>query len=230
MEGNLPKQYLLLGGLPILVHTLRVFQQTDLVDEIFLVLPAADLEKARQEIVERYQLTKVRRILPGGNKRQDSVKNGLEALDARYDIVVVHDGVRPFVSPGLVAAAVKEARRVGAVTVGVPAKDTLKTVDADGFVTATLPREQIWLTQTPQAFQAALLKEAYRRAREDNYYGTDDASLIERMGGKVKMLPGTEENIKITTPNDLTLGTFILQRRSGGCEPSAGKATEGKGA
>lgn len=216
MGSNVPKQYLMLGGMPILVHTLKAFQRTAAVDDVILVLPEEDLKTEREGIVERYQLSKVRRIVPGGKYRQDSVMSGLEAVDARYDIVVIHDGVRPFVSPLLIEIAIKETFETGAVAVGVPAKDTLKMVDSSGFVMDTLIREQVWLTQTPQVFKTALIKEAYKRAYDDHYYGTDDAALVERMGAKVRMVTGSYDNIKITTKSDLTLGEFILTTRHNG--------------
>lgn len=213
MKSATPKQYLLLGGIPILVHTLQVFQETPAVDDIFLVLPAQDVESTGEKIVEKYSLTKVSRILAGGKHRQDSVKSGIDALGAEYDVVMIHDGVRPFVSRELVDMAIREAAEAAAVTVGVPVRDTVKTVGARGFVGRTLKRDKLWLTQTPQAFAAPVIKEAYRRAYEDDYYGTDDAVLVERMGIKVKMLPGSYDNIKITTETDIEWGKLLLKMR-----------------
>jgi 2-C-methyl-D-erythritol 4-phosphate cytidylyltransferase len=213
MKSGVSKQYLLLGGIPILVHTLRVFQETPAVDDIFLVLPAHEIESARQKIVEKYNLTKVNRILTGGKHRQDSVKSGIDALGAEYDVVMIHDGVRPFVSRELVDMAIREAAEAAAVTVGVPVRDTVKTVGAGGFVGKTIKRDRLWLTQTPQAFSAPVIKEAYRRAYKDDYYGTDDAVLVERMGIKVKMLPGSYDNIKITTEIDIEWGELFLKMR-----------------
>ena len=197
-----------------MVHTLRAFQETSIIDDIFLILPAQDIEKAQQDIVEKYGLSKVRKILPGGRYRQDSVRSGLDALTPDYDIVVIHDGVRPFITQELIEMTTREAE-IGPVTVGVPVKDTVKTIDPCQFVGETLNRGQIWLTQTPQAFRVSLIKEAYRIAYEDNYYGTDDAALVERMGVKVKMLLGSYDNIKITTPIDLSWARLILTMREG---------------
>ena len=213
MGSGVSKQYLLLGGTPILVHTLKVFQEIPLVDDIFLVLPAHDIESAGQNILKKYNLTKVSRILAGGSQRQDSVKNGIDALGNAYDMVVIHDGVRPFIAPGLVETAIHETIECKAVTVGVPVRDTVKEVGDDGTVEKTIPREKLWLTQTPQVFSAPLIKEAYRRAYADNFYGTDDAALVERMGIKVKMLPGSHDNIKITTESDLKWCELILRMR-----------------
>lgn len=215
MGSATPKQFLLLGGIPILVHTLRVFQEVSAVDEIFLVLPLEDVGNTGLAIVEEYRLAKVTRILAGGKHRQDSVKRGIDALDAQCEVVVIHDGVRPFVSLELVEQTLREvAGGAAAVTVGVPVKDTVKAVISDGFVGRTLKRDKLWLTQTPQTFAAPVIKEAYRRACADNYYGTDDAVLVERMGIKVKMLPGSFDNIKITTENDLEWAEFLLRMRS----------------
>ena len=214
MASAVSKQYLLLGGIPLIVHTLRAFQETSIIDDIFLILPAQDIEKAQQDIVEKYGLSKVRKILPGGRYRQDSVRSGLDALTPDYDIVVIHDGVRPFITQELIEMTTREAE-IGPVTVGVPVKDTVKTIDPCQFVGETLNRGQIWLTQTPQVFRVSLIKEAYRRAYEDNYYGTDDAALVERMGVKVKMMLGSYDNIKITTMIDLSWAELMMTMRDG---------------
>ena len=214
MGSNIPKQYLLMGGIPIIIHTLRAFQESTQVDDIFLILSAEHVKNAELTIVQRYNLSKVIRVLPGGKYRQDSVRSGVDALGDAYDIVVIHDGVRPFVSPELIKMAIGEAVLAGAVSVGVPVKDTIKSLDSQGFVDTTLNRDKLWLTQTPQAFSALLIQEAYRRAYEDNYYGTDDAALVERIGKKVKMLTGFYENIKITTESDLRWGELFLNMRS----------------
>jgi len=214
MGKDIPKQYLLMGNMPILIHTLKVFQESTQVDDIFLILSAEYVKNAEQMIVQRYNLSKVIRILPGGKHRQDSVRSGVDALGAAYDIVVIHDGVRPFVSAELIKMVIGEAVLAGAVSVGVPVKDTIKSLDSHGFVDKTLNRNKLWLTQTPQAFSALLIQEAYRRAYEDDYYSTDDAALVERMGKKVKMLTGFYENIKITTESDLRWGELFLKMRS----------------
>ena len=214
MASAVSKQYLLLGGIPLIVHTLRAFQETAIIDDIFLILPAQDVGSAHQDIVDKYGLSKVSKILPGGKCRQDSVKSGLDALTPDYNVVVIHDGVRPFITRELIETTAREAE-IGPVTVGVPAKDTVKTVDPCQFVGETLNRGQIWLTQTPQAFRVSLIKEAYRIAYEDNYYGTDDAALVERMGVKVKMMLGSYDNIKITTMIDLSWAELMMTMRDG---------------
>lgn len=215
LGGAMPKQYLLLDGIPILVHTLLAFQAASLVDAIYLVLPDEDVKQAPQKILSQHNLTKVKRILPGGERRQDSVKRGVDLIGTDYDLVAIHDGVRPFVSPAIINTAIKEASRYLAVTVGLPVTDTIKKVDGRRFICETVNRDQLWLTQTPQVFSAPLLKQAYESAYTDNYYGTDDAALIERIGQKVMMIMGSYDNIKITTAFDLQWGEFILKMRQG---------------
>lgn len=212
MKENKSKQYLLLDGVPVLVHTLRVFQGSKKIDEIFLIVPEDDVEFARQFIVEKYGISKVSRILPGGRERQDSVRNGIDALVSDHDIVVIHDGVRPFVSEELVHSAIIEASKEEAVTVGVPVKDTVKSVDDHAWVRETLNRSSLWLTQTPQVFKRDVIKKAYEVACEDNYYGTDDASLVERIGINVKMICGSYDNIKITTKDDIVQAEGLMKR------------------
>ena len=213
MGGDIPKQYLMLGGIPILVHTLLAFQEASLIDAIYLVLPDGDVSPALQEILSRYNLAKVDRILPGGERRQDSVKRGVDQLGSDYDLVVIHDGVRPFVSPLIINNAIQEAAHSQAVTVGLPVTDTIKKVDGQRCVRETVSRDQLWLTQTPQVFAAPLLKRAYESAYADHYYGTDDAALVERIGEQVVMIRGSYDNIKITTPADLEWGEMILKMR-----------------
>jgi 2-C-methyl-D-erythritol 4-phosphate cytidylyltransferase len=150
--------------------------------------------------------------LAGGKERQDSVRSGINALGSDHDIVVIHDGARPFISVELVHAAILEASRARAVTVGVPVKDTVKSIDSHGIVVETLNRTHLWLTQTPQAFESDIIRKAYEAAYRDNYYGTDDASLVERIGVKVMMIRGSYDNIKITTKDDIMLAEILTKR------------------
>lgn len=215
MGKGIPKQYLPLAGIPILVHTLQAFQCSPVVDEIFLAVPESDIPEVRQVIVEQYSLSKVGLILSGGKTRQDSVRNALEHVSDQHDVVVVHDGVRPFVSGDLIDQAVAAAREFGAVAVGVPVKDTIKRVTAEGWVKKTVEREGLWLTQTPQAFRKAIIIAAYMQAAMEGFYGTDDASLVERMEIPVRMIQGESDNIKVTTSEDLFYGDLILRHSSG---------------
>jgi 2-C-methyl-D-erythritol 4-phosphate cytidylyltransferase len=212
MESDVSKQYLLLKGIPILAHTLRAFQAPAIVNDIFLVIPPQDLQYVQEKIIDCYGISKARQILSGGKERQDSVKNGLDAVDKSYDIVLVHDGVRPFVSLKLIEQVIQEALENSAVAVGIPVSDTVKTVNRDGWVQKTLKRTGLWLTQTPQAFRRETIKQAYQAAYRDDFYGTDDASLVVRIGVKVKMIVGSRENIKITTMEDMTMGEHIMKK------------------
>ena len=213
MGGETAKQYLMLGGMTILERTLMAFQAASLVDAIYLVLPDEDVVRISQRIASFHNLSKLKRILPGGERRQDSVKKGVDLIDSDYDLVAVHDGVRPFVSPATINATIEKAMLVKAVTLGIPVTDTIKKVDGQRFICETVNRDQLWLTQTPQVFAVHLLKKAYESAYAERYYGTDDAALVERIGQKVLMIMGAQDNIKITTPLDLLWGEFILKMR-----------------
>jgi 2-C-methyl-D-erythritol 4-phosphate cytidylyltransferase / 2-C-methyl-D-erythritol 2,4-cyclodiphosphate synthase len=216
LKSDLAKQYLLLAGSPILVHTLLVFQKAAIIDEIILVVPEHDIEFVREEFVKKQNLSKVTKIVTGGAERQDSVRSGLAAVNDQADIVLVHDAVRPFVTEKMINEVVIAARKDQVASIGVKAKDTIKETKDDGRVVKTLPRHNLWLTQTPQAFQFAVLQKAYDAAGRDNYYGTDDASLVERIGIKVKMIAGSYGNIKITTSEDLVIAKALLKSKSGG--------------
>jgi 2-C-methyl-D-erythritol 4-phosphate cytidylyltransferase len=207
------KPYLTLEGKPILVHTLTVFEQCSLIKEVLLIVSSSDLEYSGTSIVETYKLTKVNKIVVGGAKRQDSVWEGLKALEGQYGLVMVHDGVRPFVSQGIVENAIHETAYYGATVAAVPVKDTIKIVSKEAEVVETIDRSRVWAVQTPQTFKYDILKMAYEKAYEDGFYGTDDASLVERLGMKVKIIPGSYDNIKITTPSDLVMGEAILKKR-----------------
>ena len=207
MGSNIPKQYLLLDGKPILHHTLSILDQCSLVNEIILVVSEKEVGKAQQQIQDSHP--KVTKIIAGGKERQDSVSNGLQSLDSEVDIVVVHDGVRPFVSADLICETVEAARNFGAAITAIPVSDTIKKVNEEGLVERTIDRSGLWRVQTPQTFQVSLLKEAFAKAQADNYYGTDEGSLIEYLGREVKVVPGSEFNIKITRSEDLVLGEKI---------------------
>jgi 2-C-methyl-D-erythritol 4-phosphate cytidylyltransferase len=226
MGGNVAKQYLSLAGIPILVHTLKAFQDSPLIDEILLAVPQSDVADVRLAVVQRYGLSRVSLVLAGGNRRQDSVRNALAHLRDEHEIIVIHDGVRPFVTDELIERAVAGAKEFGAVTVGVPVRDTVKAVDAAGKITGTVPREGLWLTQTPQAFRREVILAAYERAAAEGFYGTDDASLVERMGIPVRMIPGNADNIKVTTPEDMILGKRIIRFRDSGANGSQGSMEE----
>lgn len=215
LKTDLAKQYLLLAGLPVLVHTLKIFQQAAIIDEVILAVPEKDINFIQKEIVKKYHLTKIKQVVAGGAQRQDSVKNALAAINTDCDIVVVHDGVRPFVTEKMISEIVAAAKDHQAASLGVKAKDTIKETGNKGLVLKTVPRHNLWLTQTPQAFQLDILKKAYQAAFCDNFYGTDDASLVERIGINVQMVNGTYDNIKITTPEDMIMAEALLKNQLG---------------
>ncbi len=212
IEGNLPKQFLMLGDKPILAHTIDKFEKCDLVDEIILVVPEMYLDYCSQTIVDQYRFGKIRKITTGGEERQDSVYQGLISCSDYTSTVAIHDGVRPLITPEIVAASIKLCQQKKAVIVAVPVKDTIKRVECS-LVTATLDRRELWLVQTPQVFEYKLIMEAHKKAREENFIGTDDSVLVERMGGEVSVLEGNYNNIKITTTEDLLVAESLLSKK-----------------
>ncbi len=200
MGARRPKQFLRLGSAPILVATLRALARTRALRGIVLAVPEARVTATRR-LLARARVPKILDVVAGGADRQESVWRGLQRVPEDAEIVVVHDAVRPFVTAQLVER-VCAAAAGGAATCGMPVRETVKRV-AEGAVAATVDREGLWLTQTPQAFTRALLWEAHDKARREGFAGTDDAVLVERLGMPVAMVPGLAQNLKITTPEDL---------------------------
>lgn len=210
MQAGVNKQYLLLAGRPILFHTLALFAAHPRIDRICIVVPAGEIDYCRSEIVVRYGLAKVSAIIAGGPTRQDSVANGLLGCNATdNDLVIVHDGARPMLGVVDLDALLDAAAKSGAATLGVPVKDTIKQVQ-DGVIVATPERSSLWQVQTPQVFRYELLLAAHRQAHADGFAGTDEAMLVERLQHPVTMVAGSYRNIKITTPEDLTIASAFL--------------------
>lgn len=209
--GSVKKQFIALNGLPILSHTLRALAASNALAAIIVVIPPGE-ESRGQEALELAGIDLEAEVIPGGQLRQDSVYIGLQRAKAETDLVLIHDGVRPFVSREVVLATVEAAKEVGAAVAAVPAIDTIKRVDTDGFVVETLQRGQLWSIQTPQVFRYALLMQAHRAVRKHKIVATDDAALVERIGGMVKVVRGSYENLKITSEEDLPLASLILKR------------------
>jgi len=207
--ASVPKQFLEIQGKPLLHHTLMVFASCKLIDYVVLVMPRADVDEMGEDWLNKYEI--VRKVVVGGEQRQDSVYNGFSSLEEGTDIVVVHDGVRPFTTPQMIIATVEAAQQHGAAITAIPVSDTVKQA-ADGFVKQTVSRDGLWRVQTPQAFQCGLLQQAFKKAKKDSYYGTDEGSLVEYLGERVKIVPGSELNIKITRKEDLVLGESLLSR------------------
>lgn len=212
MKATVRKQYLFLEGLPILSRTLSAFDECDAVRRIYLVIPEGDFDFCRENILSPLSLRNKISLVSGGMRRQDSVHNGILAMDDPSGIVLIHDGVRPFVRTEEIMACVSGAEAFGACIPGIPAYDTLKYADhPDNTIRRTLDRKGVWLAQTPQAFQYDLIRRAHETAKHDGYTGTDDASLVERMGETVKIISGSRFNIKITTPEDVRLAEAIFK-------------------
>lgn len=212
MGGATPKQFLSLEGVPIFVHTVRKFIASDAIDEVILALRREDMERAQRD-VDRERFSKPVRLVAGGSTRQETVARALAEVPPTAPVVVVHDAVRPFVELEMIQRIVDAARRSGAAIFGIPSVDTVKQVERQ-MILGTIPRERIVLAQTPQAFRAGILREAFARATADNYTGTDESSLAERLGHNVTVLMGSDRNIKITKPSDLPLARlYIAQER-----------------
>jgi 2-C-methyl-D-erythritol 4-phosphate cytidylyltransferase len=210
------KNYLPLLGKPVLAHTLSVFEACPLVNTVTLVVPKNDIEFCKDEIVSVYGFKKIVNITAGGSERQDSVFNGINAATnnakIRPGVIAVHDGARPLVSLKIIEDVIRSAAASGAAIAAVPVKDTVKEAN-NGFVSKTLARNTLWSVQTPQAFWTETLLEAYKKAHEDNFIGTDESSLAERLGVDVKIIEGSYENIKITTPVDMLFAEAVLKAR-----------------
>ena len=206
-----PKQFVDLSGKPLLIHTLETLSQASFLDGLFLVVPS-DCIGQTEELIHTYLRGLPLRVIAGGRERQDSVFNALKQLPPECEIVMIHDGVRPFVTLGLTESTWRAARETGAAIAALPATDTVKRVEHQR-VRETLPRDHIWLVQTPQVFRKDILLEAYKKARTDEWLGTDDASLVERLGVPVSVVRGERTNIKVTTPEDLEWANWFLSKR-----------------
>ena len=210
MGSDVPKQFLTLGDIPLLVHALKIFESSSIISEVVLVVPEDDCAYCRDHIVPMYGLKKISQVVGGGRRRQDSVLNGIQATNPTSDIVVVHDAARPFVTERMIADVVETAQKHGAAIVAIPVRDTVKRVNVDGFVKETLSREELWVAQTPQAFRRDILLRAHEQGATDGVDATDDAFLVERMGLSVSIIQGSPDNIKVTNPEDLQMGYAIL--------------------
>jgi 2-C-methyl-D-erythritol 4-phosphate cytidylyltransferase len=213
MQTSRRKQFLHIGRRPILFHTLQAFDQCRRVDRLIVVVPSDDTGYCREHILTPARLNTDVQLIGGGPRRQDSVRNGLEAISDEEGIVLIHDGVRPLVTEVLIEACIRGARKWGACIPAVSAVDTPKQVN-DGVVECTIARDNVQFAQTPQAFRLSLIRQAHHEAKSKKWSATDDAALIERMGGRVHIISGLRENIKLTTPEDLDLAEYYFSRRA----------------
>lgn len=211
MNSSVPKQYLLLRDKPVLFYALNTFNESDLIDEIILVTGAEQIEYCKTEIVEKYGITKVSSIIEGGSERYLSVYNGIKAVKSA-DNIFIHDGARPFVTREIIARTYESVLTDKACVAAMPVKDTIKIADQDGYVRETPPRALVWTIQTPQVFTKKLIESAYQKLMESGRTdATDDAMVAETMlRVKVKLVEGSYQNIKITTPEDLITGEHYI--------------------
>jgi len=213
MGGSVPKQFIELDGRPILQHTLQRFEACALVHDLCVILPVAFVEPYRLSMKQEWGISKLTAVVAGGAERCQSVWAGLEALSEDTEIVLIHDGVRPFVSDRILCESIDAAKMFGAVVVGLPPKDTIKVADYP-VITRTLDRHHLIQAQTPQTFRIEVIRRAYEVAGESGHYSTDDAALVEQMGEKVVVVDGDWKNIKITSPEDLIIAEAFLEQEN----------------
>jgi 2-C-methyl-D-erythritol 4-phosphate cytidylyltransferase len=211
MQATLRKQYVSISGISILGHTLLAVDACDMIDNITLVIPKGDVEYCQKNIISSLKLHSRVHLVEGGDQRCDSVYNGLMALDKKTQIVVIHDGVRPFIHSKQIKECIVEAKKTGACILGVPVSDTLKYVKKTGSIIKTLDRKSAQLAQTPQVFKYDLILKAHACAKKDGFNSSDDAQLVERIGKKVKIISGSRWNIKITEKEDLMFAETLLK-------------------
>lgn len=210
MGAGKNKLLLEVNGVPVLIHTLRVFEQDEACSKIIVAIHPQD-EWEFKALFTKYNVAKAIHLVSGGKERQDSIYNALKTVETD-GIILVHDSARPFISKEHIYRLTEMAEETGAAILGVPVKDTIKKVK-DGVVVETVERSSLWAVQTPQAFRISLLTEAYEKAEKDQFQGTDDASLVERLGYPVMVVEGDYDNIKLTTPEDLYFAEAILEKR-----------------
>jgi 2-C-methyl-D-erythritol 4-phosphate cytidylyltransferase len=210
MNADRAKQLIEVGGIPVLIHTLRRFEECDLVDQVILVLQP-DLTTEAFGLISRFGIRKVSRVVAGGAQRQDSVYRGLQVVSPdNAGVILIHDAVRPFVAPDLITSVTERAETAGAAILAIHATDTIKQVKS-GRIVRTLDRRQIFQAQTPQAFRYKVIKDAFDRALSDGFVATDDSQLVERLKQRVSVVEGSPLNIKITRPWDLKVAELIYQ-------------------
>lgn len=216
MAGRLPKQFLELGRQPILARSLGVLEAHPRVHSIVVVGPQDWLLHISSAIVDAFRLTKVRKVVAGGKERQESVLAGFKALEQTYEAVLIHDGVRPLLVPELVDRVLDGLTEADACIPAIPCPDTVKAIDGE-WVTETVPRDRLRLAQTPQAFRCKILEKAFNQAGQSQVFATDEAGLVERIGGRVRWVEGDARNLKITTALDLKVANFLLEMEERKC-------------
>lgn len=210
MGPDINKQFMGLAGKPVLAHSLLTFERADFIDGIIVVVKSEDISRCREEIIEAYAISKSMAVVAGGDRRQDSVHCGLMELPAQTAAVCIHDGARPLVDEDCIKNTFDALSEYDGAVLGIPVNDTIKRANDDGTIRQTEDRSGLWLIQTPQTFKPAVIMKAYQQARIDGFEGTDDAMLIERINGSVKIEMGSPTNIKVTRPEDIKLAEAFL--------------------
>ena len=210
MKSDINKQFLKIGGKEVIAHTVERFYNNKNIGEIIIVVREDEKEFFQENIINKYGYKNLK-IAFGGKERQDSVYNGLQEVDKNCSIVLIHDGARPFVTNEIIEKSIKCAQKYNCAIVGIPVKDTIKIVNENNDVCNTPNRNTLWSIQTPQVFDYSLIMKAHEKAKNDKYYGTDDSMLMEYLGYNVKVVEGSYDNIKITTPEDLKVAEEILR-------------------
>lgn len=211
MGSEINKQFIWIEGKPILAHTIEKFEKCKYVDEIIIVTKEEEIDYCRKEIVKKYKFKKIKNIVRGGKERQDSIYNGILALNEKTDIVLTHDGARPFVEIKNIEDGIKGVLEFGSCVVGVPVTDTIKVVGKGNKIKNTPKRSSLWAAQTPQCFTKNILVAGYDKAIKDRYSATDDSSIVENAGYEVRMVMGNYKNIKITTPEDIIVAESLFK-------------------
>lgn len=211
MNADINKQFLKIGSKEVIAHTIDKFYKNENINEIIIVVKEDEIKFLEENIINKYGYENIK-IAIGGKERQDSVYNGLKLVKHDCDIVLIHDGARPFIDRDTIDSCIKYTKQFNSTVTGVPVKDTIKVVDGNNNVSDTPNRSKLWSIQTPQSFKYELILKAHEKARKDNYLGTDDSMLMEYIGEKVKVIEGNYNNIKITTPEDLQIGMEILRQ------------------
>nr|WP_300278717.1 2-C-methyl-D-erythritol 4-phosphate cytidylyltransferase [Peptacetobacter sp.] len=210
MNAGMNKQFIKIDNKEIIAHTIERFYNSSMINEIILCIKKEEEEFVRKNILEKYHFENII-ISYGGKERQDTINNGLDKVSPNCDILLIHDGARPFITDEIIENAINETKKLKATVVGVMVKDTIKIVDGNE-IKDTPNRANLWAAQTPQSFEFNLIKDAYKKAYEDGFYGTDDAMIVERAGHKVYMIDGSYNNIKITSPEDLAIAEIISRK------------------
>ena len=209
MNTNINKQFIKLNDKEIIAHTIEKFYNNKNINDIVIVIKEDEAKFFKKEILDKYRFKNIK-IAYGGKERQDSVYSGIKLLDKNCKYVLIHDGARPFVDEDIINRSLDEVKVFKSIIVGVPVKDTIKVVNNNNSVVDTPNRSTLWSVQTPQTFDYNIIKRAYEDAFDNNFYGTDDAMLVERIGYTIKMIYGSYNNIKVTTPEDIIIGTQII--------------------